>query len=91
MLVVSNLTKTVEEKFVTDRPIIPDLSGSRHGDSAAQFSDVVMFLYEDGYYNPETEKKGIAEIIIAKNATGPSGTCELVHLTKLMHYVSLAN
>ena len=39
-----------------------------------------MFLYRDDYYNPDTEKKGIAEVIIAKQRNGPIGTIELVWL-----------
>ena len=89
ILVISNLTRAVEDKYETNRPIIPDLSQSLYGDSAAHYADVVMFLYEDEYYNPETEKKNIAEVIIAKNTTGPLGTCELVDIKPLMIFANL--
>ena len=89
ILVISNLTKSVEEKSVTLKPLLSDLSDACYGDSAATYADVVMFLYDDEYYDPNTEKKGIAEIIVAKNSIGPSGICELVNLKEIMLYVNL--
>ena len=48
-----------------------------------------MFLYRDDYYNPETEKKGIAEVIIAKQRNGPIGTIELVWLPDYTKFANL--
>lgn len=56
------------------RPMLSDL---RESGAIEQDADIVMFLYRDDYYNPETEKKNIAEVIIAKHRNGSTGTIEL--------------
>ncbi len=56
------------------RPMLSDL---RESGAIEQDADIVMFLYRDDYYNPETEKKNIAEVIIAKHRNGSTGTVEL--------------
>ena len=53
-----------------------------------QDADVVMFLYRDEYYNPDTEKKNLAEVIVAKQRNGATGTIELVWLGQ---YTKFAN
>jgi replicative DNA helicase len=68
------------------RPILSDL---RESGSQEQDSDVVAFLYRDEYYNPDTEKKNIAEIIIAKQRNGPTGVIELVWLKQFTKFVSI--
>ncbi|HHW01398.1 MAG TPA: replicative DNA helicase [Thermoanaerobacterales bacterium] len=68
------------------RPILSDL---RESGSQEQDSDVVAFLYRDDYYNPDTEKKNIAEVIIAKQRNGPTGVVELVWLSKFTKFASL--
>ena len=57
------------------RPMLSDL---RESGSIEQDADIVMFLYRDEYYNPDTEKKNIGEVIVAKNRHGETGTVELV-------------
>jgi replicative DNA helicase len=58
--------------------------------SLEQDSDLVLFLYRDEYYNPEsTDKKGIAEIIIGKNRNGPTGMIELAFLANYMRFENL--
>ena len=52
-------------------------------------ADVVMFIYRDDYYHPDTEKKGIAEINIAKQRNGPIGTVELVWLPEFTKFANL--
>jgi replicative DNA helicase len=56
------------------RPMLSDL---RESGAIEQDADIVMFLYRDDYYNPDTEKKNIAEVIIAKHRNGSTGTIEL--------------
>ena len=52
---------------------------------------MVMFIYRDDYYHKDTEKKGIAEIIIAKQRNGPIGTVELVWLPQYTQFVNMKN
>lgn len=56
------------------RPMLSDL---RESGAIEQDADIVMFLYRDDYYNPDTEKKNIAEVIIAKHRNGSTGTIDL--------------
>jgi len=68
------------------RPMLSDL---RESGAIEQDADLVVFLYRDEYYNPDTEKKNIAEAIIAKQRNGPTGTVELVWLGQYTKFVSL--
>ena len=54
-----------------------------------KFSDVVLFIYRDDYYNPDSEKSGVAEIIVAKNNDGPCGLVELAWIGKCQKYANL--
>lgn len=66
----------------------PELSQLRESGAIEQDADVVMFLYRDDYYNKDTDKKNISEVIIAKQRNGPIGTVELVWLP---NYTKFAN
>lgn len=84
VIVLSQLSRAVEQR--TDhRPILSDL---RESGSIEQDADIVMFLYRDEYYNPETtDKPNICEVIIAKQRSGPTGTVELTWLGKYTRFV----
>ena len=79
------LSRAVEQR-PEHRPMLSDL---RESGAIEQDADVVMFLYRDDYYNPDTEKKGIAEVIIAKQRNGPIGTIELVWLPDYTKFANL--
>ncbi|MBQ7519396.1 MAG: replicative DNA helicase [Clostridia bacterium] len=68
------------------RPMLSDL---RDSGSIEQDADVVMFLHREAYYNPDTEKKNIAELIIAKQRNGPLGTVELGWQAEYTKFVDL--
>jgi replicative DNA helicase len=55
-----------------------------------QDADMVMFLYRDEYYNPDSEDKGIAEVIVGKHRNGPTGKAQLAWLEQYTKFGSLA-
>ena len=85
VIALSQLSRAVEQR-PEHRPMLSDL---RESGAIEQDADVVMFLYRDDYYNPDTEKKGIAEVIIAKQRNGPIGTIELAWLPDYTKFANL--
>lgn len=82
IIALSQLSRAPEQR-PDHRPMLSDL---RESGSIEQDADMVMFLYRDDYYNPDTEKKNIAEVILAKNRAGSTGTVELIWLANYMKF-----
>ena len=85
VIALSQLSRAPEQR-PDHRPVLSDL---RESGSIEQDADIVMFLYRDDYYNPDTEKKNIAEVIIAKNRQGSTGTVELAWLGQYTKFANL--
>ena len=85
VIALSQLSRAVEQR-PDHRPMLSDL---RESGAIEQDADIVMFLYRDDYYNEESEKKNIAEVIIAKHRGGSTGTVELRWLGEYTKFVNL--
>jgi len=84
IIALSQLSRAVEARQ-EHKPMLSDL---RESGAIEQDADVVMFLYRDEYYNPDSEKKNLAEVIVAKQRNGSTGSIELVWLGQ---YTKFAN
>lgn len=73
VIALSQLSRSVESRH----PQIPQLSDLRESGSIEQDADLVMFLYREDYYNPETDRKHITDLFISKHRNGPTGQVEL--------------
>ena len=74
IITLSQLSRSPDKRTGDHRPVLSDL---RESGSIEQDADVVMFLYRDEYYNDDSEDKGVAEVIVAKNRHGATDTVKL--------------
>lgn len=86
VIALSQLSRAAEQR-PDHRPMLSDL---RESGAIEQDADIVMFLYRDDYYNQDSEKKNIAEVIIAKHRGGSTGTVELLWLGNYTKFVNIA-
>ena len=85
VIALSQLSRTVENRT----PQIPQLADLRESGSIEQDADIVMFIYREAYYNPETERENITDLIIAKHRNGPVGKVELYFHPERLRFMSL--
>ncbi len=85
VLALSQLSRTVEQRH----PQIPQLSDLRESGSIEQDADVVMFIYREDFYNPDTERQHITDIYIKKHRNGPTGQVELYFHPQLLAFRSI--
>ncbi len=85
VIALSQLSRSVESRS----PQIPQLADLRESGSIEQDADIVMFIYREAYYNPETERENITDLIIAKHRNGPTGKVELYFHPERLRFQSL--
>ena len=85
VLALSQLSRSVESRS----PQIPQLADLRESGSIEQDADIVMFMYREDYYNPETDRQHITDLIIAKHRNGPTGRIELYFHPERLRFMSL--
>jgi replicative DNA helicase len=86
VVAIAQLSRAVEQRH-DKRPLLSDL---RDSGSIEQDADMVMFLYRDEYYNPDSDDKGIAEVLVGKHRNGPTGKVQLAWLEQYTKFASLA-
>ncbi|HEY9909383.1 MAG TPA: DnaB-like helicase C-terminal domain-containing protein, partial [Thermosynechococcaceae cyanobacterium] len=87
VIALSQLSRSVESR-TNKRPVISDL---RESGSLEQDADMIMLIYRDEYYNPDTPDRGIAEINIAKHRNGPTRVVELIFEEQFTQFRNMAS
>lgn len=85
VIALSQLSRSVESR----NPQIPQLADLRESGSIEQDADIVMFIYREEYYNPDTDRKQITDLYIAKHRNGPTGKIELFFHPERLRFMSL--
>lgn len=85
VIALSQLSRSVENRH----PQIPQLADLRESGSIEQDADIVAFLYREDYYNPETDRQHITDLILAKHRNGPTGRIELYFHPEKLKFISL--
>ncbi|MEP6710684.1 MAG: replicative DNA helicase [Candidatus Saccharibacteria bacterium] len=85
VIALSQLSRSVESR----NPQIPQLADLRESGSIEQDADIVMFIYREAYYNPDTDRENVTDLIIAKHRNGPTGKIELYFHPERLRFMSL--
>ena len=87
IIALSQLSRKVEERN-EKRPLMSDL---RESGAIEQDADIILMMYREEYYKPDTTEKGVAEVIIGKHRNGPTGTVKLTFLGEYTKFENFAS